>query len=75
MERIAPALRGSAGLPGIAFEDGALIVRALDRMEAGMDFADARHHGRADGRSAFMRFDGKLGRGAAGFSEIAVAKP
>ena len=37
------ALRGFAGLPRVAAEHPALLARALDLAEAGMDFADALH--------------------------------
>jgi len=74
-ESIVHALRGLAGLPGVAFEDGTLVARALDWVEAGMDFADALHLGRADGCSAFMSFDRKLGRLATRLSDVEVAEP
>ena len=41
-DRVVQALRAFAGLPGIAFEDGALIARALDWTEQGMEFAEGR---------------------------------
>jgi len=74
-ERIVNALRAFAGLPGITLEDGALVARALNRVEAGMDFADALHLGRADGCSTFMSFDLKLGGIAARLSDVEVAAP
>jgi len=74
-ERIVNALRAFAGLPGVVFEDGALIARALDWVEAGMDFADALHLGRADGCAAFMSFDRKLSRIAARLSDVEVVAP
>ena len=55
--RLVPAMRGFAGLPHVALEDPALIARALDWMERGMDFADALHLGAADHCEAFATFD------------------
>lgn len=74
-EHIVRAMRAFAGLPGVAFEDAALVARALDWVEAGMDFADALHLGRAGGCSAFMSFDRKLSRIAARLSDVEVAAP
>ena len=40
---VAAALRAFAGLPGVSLEHPARTAEALDRSEAGMDFADALH--------------------------------
>ena len=74
-DRVVQALRAFAGLPGIAFEDGALIARALDWTEQGMEFADALHLGQSNGCSIFLSFDRRLSRIAAGLSDVEVALP
>jgi predicted nucleic-acid-binding protein len=72
---VAGALRDFAGLPGVTLEDPALASRALDWAERGMDFADALHLGRARGCSAFISFDRRLAKAAAGLSETKVVVP
>jgi predicted nucleic-acid-binding protein len=74
-ESVAGALRGFAGLPGVALEDAALASRALDWAERGMDFADALHLARAHGCSAFISFDRRLAKAAAGVSDTKVVVP
>jgi predicted nucleic-acid-binding protein len=74
-ESIVQALRGFAGLSGVTLEDPALAARALNWAEQGLDFADALHLGRAQGCSAFMSFDRKLARAAAGLSDVEIAAP
>lgn len=54
---IATALRGFAGLPTVSIEDPTLLAVALDRMEAGVDFADALHLGAARHCEAMLTFD------------------
>ena len=46
---VCAALRAFAGLPTVTLEDSALIATALKSAEAGVDFADALHLGRAEG--------------------------
>jgi predicted nucleic-acid-binding protein len=72
---VARALRGFAGLPGVTLEDAALASRALDWAERGMDFADALHLARAQGCSAFVSFDRRLAKAAAGLCETDVVVP
>ncbi|MEA3050864.1 MAG: hypothetical protein QOG84_2700 [Sphingomonadales bacterium] len=69
------ALRNFAGLPGVTLEDPQLAARAFDWSDQGPDFADALHLGRASGCSAFMSFDRKLARAAAGVTDVKVAAP
>jgi predicted nucleic-acid-binding protein len=45
---------------------------AVDRMEAGADFADMMHVGAAEGASSFVTFDRKLERRAGPESPVAV---
>ncbi|MDE0712450.1 MAG: type II toxin-antitoxin system VapC family toxin [Rhodospirillales bacterium] len=56
-EEVASALRAFAGLPGVAVENPGRIAAALDRAEAGMDFADALHLGAAARCDAMLTFD------------------
>lgn len=74
-DRIAAALRGLAGLPGVTVEDPLLLALALDWMAEGMDFADALPLAKADGCSAFLTFDRRLKKAAAGRSPISVEAP
>jgi predicted nucleic-acid-binding protein len=74
-DRLVGALRGFAGLHGVTFEDPQLAARALDWAEQGLDFADALHLGRASGCSAFMSFDRKLAKAAAGVADVKVTAP
>jgi predicted nucleic-acid-binding protein len=54
------ALRAFAGLPGVSVEDEALVAMALDRVERGMDFADALHLGKAGHCKGMVTFDRKF---------------
>jgi predicted nucleic-acid-binding protein len=74
-KRIAGALRDLAGLPGVTLEDPALVARALDWAEAGLDFADALHLARAEGCTAFISFDTKLAKQAGQVAGIQVLAP
>ncbi|NVN88633.1 MAG: type II toxin-antitoxin system VapC family toxin [Rhodopseudomonas sp.] len=58
--QICAALRGFAGLARVTLEDPALIATALNRVERGMDFADALHLGSAEGCDGFVTFDQRL---------------
>ena len=53
-------LRAFAGLPGFAFENPGRLAEALDRAEAGMDFADAPHLGAAARCDAMFTFDRRV---------------
>lgn len=54
---VAAALRAFSGLPGVAVENPALLIEALDLAEKGMDFADALHLGAAAGCETMLTFD------------------
>jgi predicted nucleic-acid-binding protein len=58
--QVSRALRAFAGLARVAVESPAVIGRAFDQVERGMDFADALHLGGADNCAAFVTFDKKL---------------
>jgi predicted nucleic-acid-binding protein len=64
---VARALRAFAGLPSVSVESPDVLSVALGRAEAGMDFADALHLGKAEVCEAFLTFDGKLAEKAAAF--------
>ncbi len=73
--QIVQALRGFASLPGVAVEDPARLAQALDWTAAGMDFADALHLAAAEGCAAFLSFDARLAKAAAGLSVVGVKAP
>ena len=54
---VAFALRAFAGLPAVEVESPSLLAEALERMEKGIDFADALHLGAAAGCEAMLSFD------------------
>ena len=62
--QVAAALRAFAGLSGLAVEAPERLAAALDRAEAGMDFADALHLGGAAGCEALLTFDRRFVRAA-----------
>jgi len=63
--QVSAALRAFAGLSRVNVETPALLALALDRAEAGMDFADALHLGATESCEAFVTFDRRLLRAAA----------
>lgn len=73
--RIVMALKAVAGLPNVTVEEPALLAQALDWMDQGMDLADAMHLARANACTAFLSFDRKLAKLAAGRSLVAVERP
>ena len=62
--QVAAALRAFAGLPGMSVEAPERLATALDRAEAGMDFADALHLGGAEACEALLTFDRRFVRAA-----------
>jgi len=64
-----------AGLPGITVEEPLQLVRVLDWLEAGMDFADALHLARSSHCSAFVTFDQKFAKRANALATIPVIIP
>ena len=62
--QVAAALRAFAGLPGVSVEAPELLAAALDRAEAGMDFADALHLGGAEGCETLLTFDRRFVKAA-----------
>ena len=74
-EKIIPALRALAGLPGITVEDAALVATAMDFAEAGMAFADALHLAAAAGCDSFLTFDKRFAHFGARLAGIPVTAP
>ncbi len=70
--RVVPALRALAGLPGIAFEDAAMVKKAMDWAEAGLDFADALHLAAAAECEGFVTFDKRFARATNGLKVFSV---
>lgn len=77
-ERIIPALRALAGLPGVSVEDAAVVAKAMDWAEAGIDFADALHLAAAAAATeceSFLTFDKRLTRSGTRLAGIPVSAP
>ena len=63
---ISGAFRRFLGLPNVTSDQPAALAEALDRYDAGHDFADALHLSSAHKASAFCTFDKRLVRRAKG---------
>jgi predicted nucleic-acid-binding protein len=74
-DELARALRFLAGLPHIVVEDPDLIMQAITWLEAGMDFADAIHLGKAAGCEVLITFDKDFIRAANRLGTIPVRAP
>ncbi len=74
-ERIIPALRALAGLPGVSVEDPALVAKAMDWAGAGMDFADALHLAAASGCVWFLTFDQRFAGAGTRLAAMQVTAP
>lgn len=74
-ERIHAALRAFAGLPQVRIEAPDRLARALDRAEAGLDFADALHLDAANQVEAFVTFDARFIKGARRLGLTSVREP
>ena len=70
-----PALRALAGIPGVSVEDAALVAKAMDWAEGGMDFADALHLAAAAECESFLTFDKRFARSGARLSGIQITAP
>jgi predicted nucleic acid-binding protein len=73
--KIAPAFRAFAGLPSVTLEDSDAAAHAFDRLERGMDFADALHLTKATRCEAFVTFDRKFARVANSLGGVKVRAP
>jgi predicted nucleic-acid-binding protein len=69
------ALKAFIGLDNVTVEDEALVARAFDWAEQGMDFADALHLARASNCEAFISFDGDLAEAARKTKALTVREP
>lgn len=65
---ICRALRGLAGLPQVTIENTTLLADALERAEAGMDFADALHLGALSQCDSLLTFDRKFAKASARYN-------
>ena len=75
-DRVIPALRALAGLPGVSVEDAPLVAKAMDWAEAGMAFADAMHLAVAAAEcGGFLTFDKRLARAGTRLAGIPIAAP
>jgi len=72
---IARALRRFAGLEQVSVESPADIAIALDRTEAGMDFADALHLSSLGACEALVTFDRKFIKAAQASGVMQVREP
>ena len=72
VERVIPALRALAGLPGVSMEDAPLVAQAMEWAEAGLDFADALHLAAAGECEGFVTFDRRLVKAGARVGGVAV---
>ena len=72
---IARALRKFAGLEQVSVEAPAETALALDRTEAGMDFADALHLGAIGACEALLTFDRKFIKAAEASGTTKVREP
>jgi predicted nucleic-acid-binding protein len=74
-EQVVIALAAFAGLPRVTLEDPASTATALNRMQRGMDFADALHLAKAQGCEAFISFDQRLVTSANTLSGVKARAP
>jgi predicted nucleic acid-binding protein len=75
MAQVSKALRDFAGLPRVTIEDEGAAAKALDWMDAGIDFADALHLTKAGACDAFITFDERLARAANRLGTVKVRAP
>ena len=77
LDRIAvvQALTAFAGLPHVFVQEPERVARALDWARTGMDFADALHLAGAGECEAFVTFDRRFVKAAAGLEAEAVREP
>jgi predicted nucleic acid-binding protein len=69
------ALRAFAGLPRVKLEAPHHAARAMDRADAGMDFADALHQASALACEAFITFDRRMAKASEQVGGIEVRVP
>ena len=74
-DRVVTALREFIGLSGVTVESPGVVAQALERMQQGMDFADALQLGAAADCEVFLTFDRKLAKVAEGQARPRVEQP
>lgn len=74
-KQIISALRALAGLPGVSVEDAALVAKAMNWSDAGMDFADALHLAAATGCEGFLTFDKRFAGSGTHLACVPVSAP
>lgn len=67
-KEIVGVLRALAGVEHVTLEDRDSVLAAVDAFERGLDFADALHVARSSRASAFVTFDRRLAKRAAGLT-------
>lgn len=72
---ISAAFRGFLGLANVTPESPVILAQALDRYDAGLDFADALHMCSSHKANAFYTFDRRLIRRAQGLDIAVEAVP
>ncbi len=70
--QVIPALRRVAGLSGVMVEDAAMVAKAMDWAEAGLDFADALHLATAEKCKGFLTFDKQFVRKGSRLNDVSV---
>lgn len=73
--KLAEAIEAFVGLPTVTVEHPGRAATALAALRAGGDFADALHLASAAGHEAFLTFDQRFIRAAAGLGSIPVRAP
>ena len=73
-KEVTAALRAFAGLSDVSVENPVLLAEALDRVDKGMDFADALHLGSATRCDTMLTFDRRF-VAAAGGAPVRVVEP
>ena len=73
-KEVATALHAFAGLPDVSVEHPVLLAEAFDRVDKGMDFADALHLGSAARCDAMLTFDRRFVATARG-APVRVREP
>ena len=73
--KLAAILRMLISMPSLAVADHALVGWAIDRFEAGADFADMLHIAAARPADAFISFEQGLARQAGPASPVRIKQP
>jgi predicted nucleic acid-binding protein len=74
-QRSVAALQAFCGLPTVATDQSAIVVRAFELAAEGMDFADSLHLAAAAQHEAFVSFDDDLAKIAKRVGGLDVRRP